>query len=177
LADLRAVAREKVLGEDRDSVLQLFFNRVRDNLHVVFGTSPVGDTFRTRCRMYPSLVNCSTIVWFNEWPQDALLSVSQRFLEFVELGSDEMRDKISSMCVDIHMSVGVLAKKFFAELRRRYYTTPTSYLELINLYVGMLSEKRKELGAARERLKNGLTKLLETNDLVANMQKELQLLG
>jgi dynein heavy chain, axonemal len=34
LGDLRSVAREKGLGEDRDSVLQLFINRVRDNLHV-----------------------------------------------------------------------------------------------------------------------------------------------
>lgn len=177
LGDLRIIAREKGLGEDRDSVLQLFTNRVRDNLHIVFATSPVGDAFRTRCRMFPSLVNCSTIVWFDEWPNDALLSVSRRFLEFVDLGSDEMRDKIANMCVEIHSSVGLVAKKFYLNLRRRYYTTPTSYLELINLYISMLSEKRKELGASRDRLKNGLNKLQETNELVSSMQIELQLLG
>lgn len=177
LGDLRSIAREKGLGEDRDSMMQLFINRVRDNLHIVFGTSPVGDTFRTRCRMFPSLVNCSTIVWFDEWPRDALLSVSRRFLEFVDLGTDEMKEKIALMCVEIHSSVGYMAQKFYSELRRRYYTTPTSYLELINLYVSMLSEKRKELGASRDRLKNGLNKLQETNELVANMQVELQLLG
>ncbi|KAI8909816.1 dynein heavy chain and region D6 of dynein motor-domain-containing protein [Gorgonomyces haynaldii] len=177
LGDLRSVAREKGLSEDRDSVYQLFINRVRDNLHIVFGTSPVGDTFRNRCRMFPSLVNCCTIVWFDEWPREALLSVSRRFLEFVDLGSDELREKISEMCVEIHVSVGQLAKKFYQELRRRYYTTPTSYLELINSYVSMLSEKRKELGVARDRLKNGLSKLQETNELVANMQIELQMLG
>jgi dynein heavy chain, axonemal len=127
--------------------------------------------------MFPSLVNCSTIVWFDEWPNEALLSVSRRFLEFVDLGSDVMKDKIANMCVEIHSSVGAIAKKFYLELRRRYYTTPTSYLELINLYVSMLSEKRKELGASRDRLKKGLNKLQETNELVANMQIELQLLG
>lgn len=26
--------------------------------------SPVGDSFRSRCRMFPSLVNCCTIDWF-----------------------------------------------------------------------------------------------------------------
>jgi dynein heavy chain, axonemal len=88
LGDLRPIAREKGLPEDRDSVYQFFINRVRDNLHIVFATSPVGDTFRNRCRMFPSLVNCSTIDWFDEWPKEALLSVSKRFLEFVELGSD-----------------------------------------------------------------------------------------
>lgn len=59
----------------------------------------------------------------------------------------------------------------------RYYTTPTSYLELINLYIAMLAEKRAELGSGRDRLKNGLSKLEETNDLVAKMQLELESLG
>jgi dynein heavy chain, axonemal len=174
---LRPIAREKGLGEDRDSVYQFFIERVRDNLHIVLGTSPVGDSFRDRCRMFPSLVNCCTIDWFDEWPKEALLSVSARFLEFVDLGSDEMKQKIVTMCVEIHISVGEMAKKYWTELRRRYYTTPTSYLELINMYVSMLSEKRKELGAIRDRLKNGLSKLAETNDLVVNMQVELNLLG
>ncbi|KAJ3052746.1 Dynein heavy chain 6, axonemal [Rhizophlyctis rosea] len=177
LGELRPICREKGIPEDRDSVYQFFINRVRDNLHIVFGTSPVGDTFRTRCRMFPSLVNCCTIDWFDEWPKDALLSVSRRFLEFVDLGSDEMKDKIAEMCVEIHASVGEIAHKFYAELRRRYYTTPTSYLELINLYVAMLQEKRKELGSARDRLRNGLNKLLETNEMVAKMQVELESLG
>ncbi|KAI9346257.1 dynein heavy chain and region D6 of dynein motor-domain-containing protein [Obelidium mucronatum] len=138
---------------------------------------PVGDTFRNRCRMFPSLVNCCTIDWFDEWPREALLSVSKRFLEYVELGSNETKANIAQMCVEVHSSVGATAKRFYAELRRRYYTTPTSYLELINLYVSMLQEKRKELGAARDRLVSGLNKLAETNELVANMQVELNSLG
>jgi len=86
--------------------------------------------------------------------------------------------------------------RFYKELRRHYYTTPTSYLELINLYLTMLEEKRKQLVTARDRFKvfysrvfffghnlyfaiffifsqTGLTKLLETNDLVDSMQEEL----
>ncbi|KAJ1344291.1 hypothetical protein BSLG_001431 [Batrachochytrium salamandrivorans] len=116
-------------------------------------------------------------VTMNKDLRDALLSVSRRFLEFVDLGSDEMKDKVAGMCVEIHASVGEIAKKFYTELRRRYYTTPTSYLELINLYVSMLQEKRKELGTSRDRLRNGLNKLAETNDLVSNMQVELESLG
>ncbi|KAI9190457.1 hypothetical protein H9P43_001891 [Blastocladiella emersonii ATCC 22665] len=177
IGNLRQVAREKGYGEDRDSVYQFFINRVRDNLHIVFATSPVGETFRNRCRMFPSLVNCCTIDWFDEWPRDALLSVSKRFLEFVDLGTPEIKEKMASLCVDVHTSVSAMASRFYAELRRRFYTTPTSYLELISLYIGMLQEKRKEIGAARDRLQNGLLKLSETNDLVANMQVTLQQLG
>ncbi|KXS09529.1 hypothetical protein M427DRAFT_128896 [Gonapodya prolifera JEL478] len=177
LGDLRPLARQQGFSEDRDTIYQFFINRVKDNLHIVFATSPVGDMFRNRCRMFPSLVNCSTIDWFNEWPREALLSVSRRFLEFVDLGSDEMKDKVSSMCVEIHVSVSDISTRYWNEIKRRYYTTPTSYLELINLYTVMLGEKRKELGLACDRLKNGLSKLAETNELVAKMQVELELLG
>ena len=47
------------------------------------------------------------------------------------------------MCVEIHTSVSEMAERFYNELKRRYYTTPTSYLELINLYLSMLEEKRR----------------------------------
>lgn len=49
------------------------------------------------------------------------------------------------MCVNVHLSVSNMAERYYTELRRRYYTTPTSYLELINLYLSMLSEKKKQL--------------------------------
>jgi len=47
------------------------------------------------------------------------------------------------MCVEIHMSVSNMADRFYKELKRRYYTTPTSYLELINLYLSMLGDTTK----------------------------------
>ncbi len=53
--------------------------------------SPVGSAFRTRCRMFPSLVNCCTIDWFTEWPPEALLSVSETALADVDLGTDELK--------------------------------------------------------------------------------------
>ena len=41
-----------------------FIERVRRNLHVVLAFSPIGDAFRNRIRMFPSLINCCTIDWF-----------------------------------------------------------------------------------------------------------------
>ena len=53
--------------------------------------SPVGSAFRSRCRMFPSLVNCCTIDWFIEWPKEALLSVSKSAFEPIDFGSDELK--------------------------------------------------------------------------------------
>jgi dynein heavy chain len=53
---------------------------VRKNMHIVLSFSPVGDAFRERLRMFPSLVNCTTIDWFTRWPTDALATVAKSFL-------------------------------------------------------------------------------------------------
>lgn len=42
--------------------------------------------------MYPSLVNCTTIDLFADWPQDALLEVGERYLAQIDLAGD---DKVS----------------------------------------------------------------------------------
>ena len=47
-----------------------FVQRVRTNLHLVLALSPIGDDFRRRLRMFPAFVNCTTIDWFTEWPED-----------------------------------------------------------------------------------------------------------
>ena len=71
------------------------------------------------------------------------------------------------MCKRVHTSVEKQSDKFFNELRRKVYTTPKSYLDLINLYLNTLAEKRKEYNANRNRLSSGLTKLNLTNENIA----------
>ncbi|VDN31761.1 unnamed protein product [Dibothriocephalus latus] len=46
------------------AMYNFFIEKVRKNLHIVLEMSPIGDAFRTRLRMFPSLINCCTIDWF-----------------------------------------------------------------------------------------------------------------
>ena len=108
---------------------------------------------------------------FVQWPQEALLSVARNFFGPVNELDGPTKDSLSHLCVRIHTSVNSMAERlvmtssalsdvitalmsrFYKELRRHYYTTPTSYLELINLYLSMLNSKRKELVGVRDRFK------------------------
>ena len=36
--------------------------------------------------MFPALVNCTTIDWFSEWPNDALKEVAMKYLNDADLG-------------------------------------------------------------------------------------------
>ena len=46
------------------AMYNFFIERVKQNLHVALAMSPIGDAFRNRLRMFPSLINCCTIDWF-----------------------------------------------------------------------------------------------------------------
>ena len=62
------------------NMLQCYLSRVKQNIHMVIAMSPLGEVFRTRLRMFPSLVNCCTIDWFTNWPTEALLDVAKGFV-------------------------------------------------------------------------------------------------
>ena len=49
------------------------------------------------------------------------------------------------MFKNIHKSVEKYSIKFYNELKRNNYVTPTSYLELLSLYKVILQQKRVEL--------------------------------
>lgn len=70
----------------------------------------------------------------------------------------------------IHTSVELVSEQFYTELRRRVYTTPKSYLDLISLYLNTLDKKRIEINQNRNRLANGLNTLKSTNESIAELK-------
>lgn len=156
---------------NRDGIYEFFINRVRQNLHLSLCMSPVGDAFRRRCRMFPSLVNCCTIDWFMEWPEEALLSVAEDTL--AKIGEKSLVEKLAQICVTIHKSVEQMTTRFYEEVRRYYYTTPSSYLDLLKLYHIMLKTKADDIKGKKSRISNGLNKIFETNELIDTMKDVL----
>jgi len=66
---------------------------------MVLAMSPIGDDFKRRLRMFPSLVNCCAIDWFLPWPQDALEDVANRFLG--KISDLPQKDGLVTICVDM----------------------------------------------------------------------------
>ena len=181
LNSVRDVAKKAGIVETRDALRQLFISRVRDHLHLVLAFSPVGEAFRSRCRQFPSLINCTTIDWYDTWPVDALRAVAS--LSFDRAAEDESgsgmqegpetRASLCELASFVHASVRDMAERFYEEQRRRSYVTPRSFLELLSLYISMLSKKRAEVTAALDRLEGGVQKLVQANESVAGMKVEL----
>jgi dynein heavy chain len=171
---VRPLAKAAGKLESREAVLQHYVYLVRENLHIVLCMSPIGAGFRTRCRMFPSLVNCCTIDWFNAWPGEALYSVAERTFESKkELGIGDFVGRLSTMCMKMHRTVELETARYHTELKRFNYTTPTSYLELIKLYMDILKKQQEKISANERRYRVGLDKLRETEEIVAKLEGSL----
>jgi dynein heavy chain, axonemal len=162
-------------GNLQDSnVMKLYLSRVLKNIHVVLAMSPMGDAFVQRLRMFPSLVNCCTLDWFNEWPDDALESVALDAFRKNPMDVEQYLEGIVKSFKFIHKSVELESKEFSNRMRRYIYLTPTSYLELLNMYQKLLREKRNEFLVAIQRLENGLNVLSEAGKAVEELEKSIR---
>lgn len=194
IAGVRNEVKSAGMLDTRENCWKFFVDRVRRQLKIVLCFSPVGSTLRVRSRKFPAIINCTQINWFHEWPQEALVSVSLRFLQELEvlpvrtkditIGSrfctflspffQEMhRDSVSRFMANVHTSVNGMSKLYLQNERRYNYTTPKSYLEQINLYSKLLRQKSEELGRKVERLENGLEKLRSTAKQVDDLKAKL----
>ncbi|KAG2467637.1 DYH6 protein, partial [Polypterus senegalus] len=88
-----------------------------------------------------------------------------------------LRDSVAEVCVDIHKNVSSIAQQYWKEMRRRYYITPSSYLDLINTFSRMSLSEKMKIQSIRDRFLNGLSKLSEATDLIKEMQEEIVALG
>ena len=200
-------------GIGADAIFARYVARVRENFRLALALSPAGSKFRERCRSFPSLVNCSTIDWYDPWPTAALDAVARHFLfekqdnhhdntssdqtdeahvprqefrslmltEGLEESSIESNKKsmllwVEALCevvVQVHRSVEISSEKFLRDTGRHNYVTPTSYLQLLRTYVGLLSSCRDTIMLRLKRYEMGLEKLLKCGTLVEGLQKDL----
>ena len=97
----------KGIAPTKVNIFTQYLIRVKRNIHMCIVMSPLGNMFTTRLRMFPSLINCSTIDWFTEWPEEALINVGKGQLvdDEQELGIEGKIPGLVEMFKNIHKSV------------------------------------------------------------------------
>ena len=145
LGKVRAEAKSAGFADTPDVLFDFFLDKVRKNLHLALCFSPVGDAFRFRARKFPGIINCTSMDWFHEWPKTALIDVASRFLAEIELPHEDIRTAIALHMSEVHISINESNIQFLQSERRYNYTTPTSFLELINFYKSLLDKKRNKI--------------------------------
>ncbi|XP_049715501.1 dynein axonemal heavy chain 9 isoform X2 [Elephas maximus indicus] len=173
ISNVKNEVKSQGLVENRENCWKFFIDRVKRQLKVTLCFSPVGNKLRIRSRKFPAIVNCTAINWFHEWPQQALESVSLRFLQNTENIEPTVKESISKFMAFVHTSVNQTSQSYLSNEQRYNYTTPKSFLEFIRLYQSLLRRNGKELRSKMERLENGLLKLHSTSTQVDDLKAKL----
>ena len=170
---VRNEVKQAGLQDTPEILWDFFIEKCRRNLHLCLCFSPVGDKFRVRARQFPALINCTTFDYFHPWPQEALVSVAKRFVTGVDGIQPEDVENLSQHMAFVHQGVNTASELYQQSERRYNYTTPKSYLDLIDLYKSMLASKKKGIQELKERLNNGLEKMNSAAEQVAELQENL----
>lgn len=173
IAGVRNEVKGAGMVDSRENCWKFFIDRVRKQLKIVLCFSPVGSTLRVRSRKFPAIINATSINWFHEWPQEALISVAMNFLSLNIVLPETHRDSVAKFMAYVHTSVNAMSKVYLQTERRYNYTTPKSYLEQISLYLKLLNHKHDDLQGKIVRLENGLEKLRSTAVQVADLKVKL----
>jgi len=112
---------------------EFFFNNIKDNLHLSICMSPIGEKFRNFARMYPALINNTTIDWFMGWPAEALTEVAMKSIGTMEL-DESISQGLASVCSYAHVTTTDQALAMRQTLKRIFHVTPTNYVELLKGY-------------------------------------------
>uniref|UniRef100_A0A8C0HXD6 Dynein axonemal heavy chain 11 n=1 Tax=Balaenoptera musculus TaxID=9771 RepID=A0A8C0HXD6_BALMU len=159
--------------DSRENCWKFFLARVRLQLKIILCFSPVGHTLRSRAQKFPALVNCTAVDWFHAWPQEALVTVSRRFIEETKGIEPLDKDSISLFMAHVHTSVNEMSTRYYQNERRHNYTTPKSFLEQISLFKNLLKKKQNEISQKKEHLVNGIQKLKTTASQVGDLKARL----
>ena len=160
------------------SMLELwnfFINRVKDCLHMILAFSPVGTKFRDRSQKFPSLFSQCNIDWFLPWPEDALVSVSKKYLKGFKMdATSEVKESLEVHMGKCHDLVTEVCELYFQRMRRHVYVTPKSYLSFIDLYKDVYKKKYDGIDIEEQNIRNGLEKLAEAAQGVEELKVDLK---
>jgi dynein heavy chain len=156
---------------------EVFLTNCKSNLHLVLCASPIGDNLRLRLRNFPSLVNCSSILWYLPWTNDSLKIIGMDALAAHEEGKDLILGKESDLIdifVDMHQIIIDECKQYYKEMKKYVYVTPLNYRIMLQNFTKLLAKKQVELQQERSRYFNGVKKLDEGAEFVEKTKKILQ---
>lgn len=152
-----------------------FLKRVKDCLHMILAFSPVGTKFRERAQKFPSLFSQCNIDWFLQWPAEALVAVSSKFLAGFEMdATDEVKKAVESHMGNCHDLVTEMTVTYYQRMRRQVYVTPKSYLSFIDLYKQIYRKRFDAIDVEDQNISKGLEALREAGDAIAELGIALQ---
>ena len=137
---------------------------VRDNLHIILNIPNVMQDVWRKMRMYPCLFSECSILYQEQWPLEASVSIAQA--QLVKDCVQEVRSKVSDAIVLIQKTVEKEIQRVKIEEGRKIVIAPGQGKEIANTFVDLYEQKSQELDKTR----NLLEKATENVELIEKLE-------
>ncbi|KAF8807657.1 dynein heavy chain protein 1 [Phlegmacium glaucopus] len=184
--------RDGLMLDSPEELYRWFTQQVAKNLHVVFTMNPPENGLASRAATSPALFNRCVLDWFGDWSDQAFYQVGMEFTHTLDLDLPSYnppalfpiayrglsmpplhRTAVVNALVHVHSSLHQINQRLSRRQGRYNYVTPRHYLDFINHYVRLYTEKRDELEEQQRHLHVGLDKLKDTVTQVEDLRKSL----
>ncbi|KAK3319356.1 dynein heavy chain, N-terminal region 1-domain-containing protein [Apodospora peruviana] len=184
--------RQGLLLDSQEELYKWFTGQIVKNLHVVFTMNPPEDGLSSKAATSPALFNRCVLNWFGDWSDQALFQVAHELTHSVDLDRPNFaapdtipvayrglslppshREAVVNSMVYIHYSLQRFNEKLLKQQGRVTYLTPRHFLDFLNQYVKLYTEKRDDLEDQQRHLNVGLEKLRDTVDKVRDLRISL----
>ncbi|TFK30694.1 dynein [Coprinopsis marcescibilis] len=184
--------RDGLMLDSPEELYKWFTQQVAKNLHVVFTMNPPENGLASRAATSPALFNRCVLDWFGDWSDQAFYQVGMEFTQTLDLDLSSYnppanfpiayrsislppthRTAVVNALVYVHQSLHAVNQRLSRRQGRYNYVTPRHYLDFINHYVRLYTEKRDELEEQQRHLHVGLDKLKDTVIQVEELRKSL----
>ncbi|KAF9056435.1 dynein heavy chain protein 1 [Panaeolus papilionaceus] len=184
--------RDGLMLDSPEELYRWFTQQVAKNLHVVFTMNPPENGLASRAATSPALFNRCVLDWFGDWSDQAFYQVGMEFTHTLDLDLPSYnppvyfpiayralsvppvhRTAVVNALVHVHLSLHQINQRLSRRQGRYNYVTPRHYLDFINHYVRLYTEKRDELEEQQRHLHVGLDKLKDTVTQVEELRKSL----
>jgi len=174
-APIKDKLKKFVSRENDEIIMDYFVQQIQTHLHLVFCMSQSGTNLSQLGRQYPGLINNTTCIWFDDWPEEALKEVAHKYLNEIEFENNDVRIPMADFFGLVHSKVIEYADKMENVLRRKYYVTPKNYIDFVIAYQDLLLEKREENTNLINKYTVGLDKLNEATQNVEELRGSLDI--
>ncbi|KAM0792972.1 hypothetical protein ACM66B_002727 [Microbotryomycetes sp. NB124-2] len=184
--------RDGLMLDSPEELYRWFTQQVARNLHVVFTMNPPSGGLASRAATSPALFNRCVLDWFGDWSEQAFYQVGKEFTNILDLDVASYqppahfplaykqlsmppvhRTAIVNALVHVHKSMYETNARLLRRQGRSNVATPRHYLDFIQHYVRLFTEKRDSLEEQQRHLNVGLDKLRATVAQVEDLRKSL----
>jgi len=139
------------------SLYEYFTARVQRNLRIVISLDHGHPNYASHCSNNPALFTCCSVLWNQPWSKESLQLVSS-----IELGETlqglEDKAELIELGISMHKSVESATQRHF--------------MDLLNNFIWIYSDKKKSQGGQSSHLSKGLSKLKDAESLVDSLSKK-----